>query len=309
MFLKFLAVSQKIRDIAVAFAAWMVHASTDKTSTFIAPPTLVTDSLPPIAPSTPRLRPFAELVHALRFLTRLPVPFARTIDPPPLHQSMRMFSVAGALIGVVIAGALIGVGYLQLPPLLAGLLVTAFGILMTGALHEDGIADVADGFGGGHTPEQRLTIMRDSRIGSYGALALIIAVAARASCYAALMMMQPLAIIAILAAVQSFSRAMVVDLMWAEKPARSDGLSIMAGRPSSRVAVFTIVVGLALMGLCTLVVPAEKVIVALGFGLAGTAIVRRMAVKLIGGQTGDVCGAVQVTSEIAMLTAIVSTLR
>jgi adenosylcobinamide-GDP ribazoletransferase len=97
--------------------------------------------------------------------------------------------------------------------------------------------------------------------------------------------------------------------MWAERPARSDGLSVMAGRPSSQVAVFAIVVGLALMGLCTLLMPPEKVIVALGLGLAATAIVRRLAVKLIGGQTGDVCGAVQVTSEIAMLTAFVSTLR
>jgi adenosylcobinamide-GDP ribazoletransferase len=293
----------------VAFAAWMVHASTDKTSIFILLPTLVTDNIPP-SPATPaHLRPFAELVHALRFLTRLPVPFARTIDPPPLSQSMRMFSVAGALIGAVLGGALIGAGYLQLPPLLAGLIVCALGLLMTGALHEDGIADVSDGFGGGHTPEQRLAIMKDSRIGSYGALALIITVLARASCYGVIMVMNPLAVLSILAAVQAFSRAMVVDLMWAERPARSDGLSVMAGRPSSQVAVFTIIVGLAFMGLCTAFVPPEKVIVALGLGLAGTAIVRRLAVKLIGGQTGDVCGAVQVVSEIAMLLAFVSTLR
>lgn len=222
---------------------------------------------------------------------------------------MRMFSVAGALIGVAIGGALIGARYLQLPPLLSGLLVTVFGLLMTGALHEDGMADVADGFGGGHTPEQRLTIMRDSRIGTYGGLALIITVLARAACYGVILTLHPLAIIAVLAAVQAFSRAMVVDLMWAEHSARSDGLSAAAGRPSSQVAVFTIVIGLALMGLCTLVVPAEKVIVALGLALAGTAIVRRLAVKLIGGQTGDVCGAVQVISEIAMLMAFVSTFR
>lgn len=293
----------------MAFAAWMVHASTDKTSILTPPPTPVTDTLPQNPDPAVRLRPFAELVHALRFLTRLPVPFARTIDPPPLHQSMRMFSVAGAFIGVVLAGALIGARHLQLPPLLSGLLVTAIGILMTGALHEDGIADLADGFGGGHTPEQRLAIMKDSRIGSYGGLALIITVLARASCYGMIMMMTPLAVISILAAVQAFSRAMVVDLMWAERPARSDGLSVMAGRPSSQVAVFAIVVGLAFMGVCTLFVPPDKVIVALGLGLAATAVVRRLAVKLIGGQTGDVCGGVQVTSEIAMLAAFVSTFR
>jgi adenosylcobinamide-GDP ribazoletransferase len=287
----------------------MVHASTDKTSILILPPTAVTDSFSPTPQPDARIRPFAELVHALRFLTRLPVPFARTIDPPPLSQSMRMFSLAGALIGVVLAAALIGVRHLQLPPLLSGLLVTAFGMLMTGALHEDGMADVADGFGGGSTPEQRLAIMRDSRIGSYGGLALIFTVLARSSCYGVIMMMPWLAVVAVLAAVQGFSRAMVVDLMWAERPARSDGLSVMAGRPSSQAAVFAIVVGLCLMGFCTYVMPPEKIIMALGLGLAATAMVRRLAVKLIGGQTGDVCGAVQITSEIAMLTAFVSTLR
>jgi adenosylcobinamide-GDP ribazoletransferase len=222
---------------------------------------------------------------------------------------MRMFSLAGALIGVVLAAALIGARHLQLPPLFASLFVTVLGLLMTGALHEDGIADVADGFGGGHTPEQRLTIMRDSRIGSYGGLALIVTVLARVMCLSVIMTMPWLTVVAVMAAVQSFSRAMVVDLMWAEKAARSDGLSVMAGRPSSQVAVFAIVVGLVLMATCALLVPPEKVIVALGLGLAATALVRRLAVKLIGGQTGDVCGAVQVVSEIAMLTAFVSTLR
>jgi adenosylcobinamide-GDP ribazoletransferase len=268
----------------------------------------VTDQ-PTTSPAQRLLRPFAELVHALRFLTRLPVPFARTIDPPPLSQSMRMFSLAGAFIGLVLAGALLATRYLHLPPLLSGLLVVGFGLLLTGALHEDGIADVADGFGGGHTPEQRLAIMRDSRIGSYGTLALIITVLARIGCFAVIVSMSWLAVITIIVAVEAFSRAMVVDLIWAERPARSDGLSVSAGRPSSQVAVFAIVVALGFMGLCTLFVPAEKVIVALGLGLAATAIVRRLAVKLIGGQTGDVCGAVQVTSEIAMLLVFVSTLR
>ena len=220
-----------------------------------------------------------------------------------------MFSLAGALIGLALAASLLAVRYLHLPALLSGLLVAGFGLLLTGALHEDGIADVADGFGGGHSPEQRLAIMRDSRIGSYGTLALIVAVLARAACFGVIMAMPWLSVIAIIVAVQAFSRAMVVDLMWAERPARSDGLSVSAGRPSSQVAVFAIVVALCFMGFCAVLVPAEKAIMALCLGLAATALLRKMAVKLIGGQTGDVCGAVQVTSEIAMLVAFVSTLR
>ncbi len=273
----------------------------------------MTEQTPPLpeptSQATQRARPFAELVHALRFLTRLPIPFSRTIDPPPMNQAMRMFSVAGAIIGAILAAVMVAIHTLQLPSILSGVLVTAVGLLITGALHEDGIADMADGFLGGHTPERRLEIMRDSRIGSYGGLALIVTVVARASCYGIVMGMPMLAVFAIMAAVHSFSRAMVVDLMWAERSARADGLSAMAGRPSSQVAVFTIIIALALMMLCALVVPPEKVIVALGLGLAATALMRRLAVRMIGGQTGDVCGAVQVTSELAMLTAFVSTLR
>ena len=265
--------------------------------------------LPPTSAPTPRIRPLAELVHALRFLTRLPVPFSRTLDMPPLTQCMRMFSVAGALIGVLLALFLILGDLAQIPALLAGVLATGLSVLLTGALHEDGLADTADGLGGGKTSERRLDIMRDSRIGSYGTLALITASAARAICYADLMVLSPLGLIAVLAACEGFSRALMVDLLWATRPARSDGLSAMAGQPSRGVAMFAIAVGILLTLAAGYFTAYENAILALALGLASTAFIRWLAVKLIGGQTGDICGAAQVLCNVMMLTAFTATLH
>jgi adenosylcobinamide-GDP ribazoletransferase len=268
----------------------------------------------PHTPPTPEaqpaeVRPLAEFVHALKFLTRVPVPLSRTIDPPPLKQTMRMFSIAGALIGVFIATVLWSAKYLQLPPMLAALLAIAAGMLLTGALHEDGLSDTADGLGGGKTRERRLEIMRDSRIGSYGALALIAAIGMRVACYEALLTQRAWTIVAVIVACQSFSRAMMVDLMWATRPARSDGLSAFAGQPSRTTAMFAIIIGLLLTLLAGHFTRIENGILALAFALGATAGVRWLAIRLVGGQTGDICGAAQVTCEVMMLSAFVATIR
>ncbi len=154
-----------------------------------------------------------------------------------------------------------------------------------------------------------LEIMRDSRIGSYGALALILAVGARVTCYAALLPMNIFTVLAVIVACQSFSRALVVDLLWATRPARADGLSAFAGQPTRTSAMFAIAVGLALTLLAGYFVTFENSILALALGLAATAGVRALAIRLIGGQTGDICGAAQVACELMMLTAFVATIR
>jgi adenosylcobinamide-GDP ribazoletransferase len=273
--------------------------------------------LPPQPPATPfpqipengTVRPLAELVHAFKFLTRLPIPFSRTIDPPPLRQTMRMFSLVGAFIGAAIGLVLLAGQFAELPAFLAGILAVAAGLLLTGALHEDGMADTADGLGGGKTREQRLTIMRDSRIGSYGTLALIITVGIRVACYADLAFLPPVTLLAVLMACNAFSRALVVDLLWATAPARSDGLSAYAGQPTRGVAMFAIIIGLLLTLLAGHVTFYENAILALGLALAATAGLRWLAIRLVGGQTGDICGAVQIACEVMMLIAFVATLR
>ena len=154
----------------------------------------------------------AEFLIALRFLTRLPVPFVRTLDPPALSQAMRMFPLAGALVGLMTGAALVLANLALLPQFFAAAAAMAVGALVTGALHEDGLSDVADGFGGGSSREQRLDIMRDSRIGAYGALALGLVILARAALFVALLELPLLHVIILVTGAAAFSRALMVDL-------------------------------------------------------------------------------------------------
>jgi adenosylcobinamide-GDP ribazoletransferase len=134
----------------------------------------------------------AELLRCLRFYSRLPVPvLASEIDPygPPDFATMpRAVPLAGAVIGAVGAIVLATGHALGLGAWLCAALAVASLTLATGAFHEDGLADTADGFGGGSTPERRLEIMKDSRIGSYGAAALILAYLLRVGCLAELIL-------------------------------------------------------------------------------------------------------------------------
>ena len=134
---------------------------------------------------------YADLLKCLRFYSRLPVPApAWEPDPygPPDFATMpRMLPVAGAIIGAVGAAALVGAQMLGLGAFVAAALAVASLTLVTGAFHEDGLADTADGFGGGSTPERRLEIMKDSRIGSYGGAALVLAYVLRVACLAELL--------------------------------------------------------------------------------------------------------------------------
>jgi adenosylcobinamide-GDP ribazoletransferase len=252
------------------------------------------------------VRPFAELLLSLSFLTRLPIPFLRTLDLPPLANAMRFFAVAGALIGFVTAGILHGLVFLHVPSFLAAIITCSVIALLTGALHEDGLSDSFDGLFGGKTRERRLEIMRDSRIGTYGAIALGLAILMRVGAFESLIQLPFWKLTLILSASAAFSRAMMVDLMWASKAARSDGLSNFAGRPSRNTALFAISTGGAL-ALCAGL--HFHGVIAILAAAAITGLFRRLATRLIGGQTGDICGAVQVLSELAMLTVYASTIH
>ena len=245
---------------------------------------------------------------ALRFLSRLPVPFVRTLDPPPLARAMGMFPLAGAVIGLFTGGALILAKYAGLPELFSASFAIAVGAIITGALHEDGISDVADGFGGGNSREQRLDIMRDSRIGTYGALALGLVLMARASLLMTLLELPPLHILILIAGAAAFSRSLMVDLLWATRPARHDGLSVLAGRPSRNTTLFALGVGGLGAGLGggLVLAPAAGAVALIAAGVS-LAMVRALAMRKIGGQTGDVCGTAQVMTELAMLIVYAAT--
>jgi adenosylcobinamide-GDP ribazoletransferase len=269
----------------------------------------MSDTLPNANGKNGKFRPFAELLLSLSFLTRLPIPFLRTLDPPPLAEAMRFFAVAGALIGAVAAGTLWCLVYLHIPNFLAASITCATLALLTGALHEDGLADSFDGLFGGKNAERRLEIMRDSRIGTYGAIALGLAMLMRIGAYDALTYLPLWKLVTVLAASAAFSRAMMVDLMWATKGARSDGLSKYAGRPSRNTALFAIFTGGTLAIFAGLQFQSVSGVVAILAAAAITGLIRRVTTRLIGGQTGDICGAVQVLSEVAMLTVYAATIH
>lgn len=269
----------------------------------------MSDDFEPLSEARRRFRPFAELLVALRFLTVLPVPFVRTIDPPPLAEAMRMFPLAGALVGAATGAVLSLCNLGGLPQLFSAAFAIGIGLLITGALHEDGLSDVADGFGGGPTREERLAIMRDSRIGAFGALALGVMLLARASVLMALLELPPTDMIVLLACAAAFSRALIVDLLWATRPARSDGLSVLAGRPSRNTALVALVLGgLGAAAAAGWVLAPEAGVAALIAGGVALAAVRVLAMRKIGGQTGDVCGAAQVLTELAMLATYAATI-
>jgi adenosylcobinamide-GDP ribazoletransferase len=210
--------------------------------------------------------------------------------------------VAGILVGLTGAIVYWLAIRLHLQPEPAAMLALGATILVTGAMHEDGLADAADGFGGGKTAEQKLEIMRDSRIGAFGACALIVSIVLRWSSLAAIADPRLVAIALIVA--HAAARAPLPLLMRALPPARTDGLSAGAGPPPPQ----SVVIALALGIVCLL----------FGFGVSGTmtalvALVAaalalaRVAKKQIGGQTGDVLGALEQVCEAAVL-AIASSL-
>jgi adenosylcobinamide-GDP ribazoletransferase len=184
---------------------------------------------------------------------------------------------------------------LGLPPVLAAGLALAAQIITTGALHEDGLADLADGFWGGRDPARRLEIMRDSRIGSYGTLALVVSVGLRWQALAVLAGQGAgLAAVAILAVAMT-SRAVPAVLLAVLPPARSDGMGRLAsGGAGPEVVAAVLLAGLPALALSGML-PAMALQAAFGFGVA------RLSLAKIGGQTGDVLGAAQQLAEIAAL--------
>lgn len=241
----------------------------------------------------------ADLVHdckvALAFLTRLPVVPEPAVHGTSLAASVVMFPVVGALIGLL-GGVAYALASLGLPPLPAATVALATTIWLTGALHEDGLADVADGFGGGRTRAEKLSLMRDPRLGTFGALALVLTLLARIAALAALG--EPWLVASALIAAGAASRAGLPALMASLAPARHNGLAAGAGRPHPLRAVASIAIAALLA--CALQAPA----MALG-GLIGAACahlwVAVLSRRQIGGSTGDVLGAAQQLAEVGFL--------
>ncbi|MGK6315013.1 adenosylcobinamide-GDP ribazoletransferase [Neorhizobium sp. DT-125] len=246
----------------------------------------------------------ADLARSVGFLSRLPVPdrFFRGHDGT-ISRAVRAFPVAGLMIALV--PALLMLLLQSGDPLVASLIALALMTLLTGALHEDGLADAADGLGGGHDSEHALAIMKDSRIGSYGVVALILSFGLRAASLSALARYEPAAAALALLGTAAFSRAVMVAHWHALASAREGGVAASAGLPEESARNLALVVGTAAAIVLTVpVLGVPKVLLSLiaaaaaGFGFT------RLVRKKLGGHTGDTIGATQQISEIVMLASL-----
>jgi adenosylcobinamide-GDP ribazoletransferase len=241
-----------------------------------------------------------DFLVALMLLTRLPVGrFVR--GELKLGRIVWAFPVIGLFVGALGGGVYWGGCLLGLPAWLSA--AWAFGavLLFTGAFHEDGLADTADGFGGGRTVERRLEIMRDSRIGSYGALALVWSSLIRVAALAAIG--TPRAVLTTWIVAAMIGRAGMILPLLLLKPARSDGLAASMMRVPEWSA--TLGFALALTAPFLLLRPVAAIVV-LAVGLVGSFFMTGLARSQIGGHTGDVFGATEVAVECFVLTALVA---
>jgi adenosylcobinamide-GDP ribazoletransferase len=239
-----------------------------------------------------------QLVVGFIFLTRLRLPALAAWPADAVARAAWAFPVVGAALGLLGGGVALIALRLGLPIPAAALLGLGATILATGALHEDGLADSADGLGGGQTRERKLEIMRDSRIGSYGAIALFISLGLRWAAVTALLGGAAGAVLGALVAAHAVSRAGLPAIMHYVDPARPGGLAAEAGRPDAALvraaAALGVVAALAGLGWGRGI----AALIAAVIVLAATAMLAR---RQIGGYTGDVLGAAQQMAEAAVL--------
>jgi adenosylcobinamide-GDP ribazoletransferase len=171
--------------------------------------------------------------------------------------------------------------------------------LVTGALHEDGLADAVDGLGARGGPEARLAAMRDSHVGTFGVLALVLVSVGRIAAVAGID--DGWLTIGALVGAGAVSRALLAPIMQAVPPARSDGLAAGAGRPTANGATLAAVIAIALAVVCT--GPMTAIVGLISAGLAAY-MVAALARRTLGGTTGDVLGAAQQVSDVVFLMAV-----
>jgi adenosylcobinamide-GDP ribazoletransferase len=257
-------------------------------------------------------RQLALFFTAAQFLTRLPTPAVRDFDPSSLSRSVRYFPLVGVLVGLINV-AVWWLSSSRLPASVSIGLMLAASAVLTGALHEDGFADACDGFGGGTTPDRVLAIMKDSRIGAYGAIGIVLMLGLKWTALVAL----PVALLPlIVVAAHAMSRWCSVALIWRLAYVRADSdakAKPFAGRLSGSAWMLSGLIGVA--GFTPLAIawarwsggasgPALGAAV-LGGGAAAAALAALLAAvyfrRRIGGYTGDCLGAAQQLAELAFL--------
>ena len=243
-----------------------------------------------------------DLKTAIAFLTRLPMPHPDGPLPANFVRAHRMFPVVGAGIGGAVGMVCLALRLVNVPGLAAAALALGAGAILTGALHEDGLADVGDGFGGGRDVAAKLEIMRDSRLGTYGAMLLLVSFAAKLSALAAL---PDGYVVQSLIAAHALARGVLPAMAMSLPYARKDGLARNAGQPDFAIAATAAIIALivALLSLSwTSALSAAILAVLAAAGMAW------LAQRQIGGQTGDVLGGTEQIGETAILVLLAAKL-
>jgi adenosylcobinamide-GDP ribazoletransferase len=239
-----------------------------------------------------------DLILAATLLTRIPMPPVAQADSAALARAVWAYPLIGALVGVIGAVVFGAAKVAGLPGMSAAWLAIAATILATGCFHEDGLADFWDGIGGGQTIERKLEIMRDSRIGSYGAAALIVSLGARTSLLAALDEDGLAGAGLIIAGL--IGRSAIAGVLWRLPAARTDGLAATASTPPA----WSVGVAVGMAGIAFTLAPAVAVGGALIAAALATAWMIGLMRRQIAGYTGDGLGASEQTVEIAVLVAL-----
>lgn len=259
---------------------------------------------------------------ALSFFTRIPVNLSDDIKPEMLHQSSRYFALVGLIVGIVCAGSYV-LFSLFLPTEIAILLMMGVSLLLTGAFHEDGWADVWDGFGGGWTVEQKLTIMKDSRLGTYGAAALFVILMLK---YQSLLLLasplmtlsMPIStplltpIVALILG-HTLSRALAASLIYSMNYVQEDQLTKvkpLANQMSKTSLLVLLTTSLAVLLGSVLVseITLSTVFFLIVFLLGVRAVLIFWFNRQLNGYTGDCLGAAQQISEVSIYLFLISIL-
>lgn len=234
---------------------------------------------------------------ALQFLTRLPMPRDVEFTPEGLTAAARYYPLIGIIVGAIGAGVFY-LASLALPFVLAVLLATAAGLLVTGAFHEDGLADTFDGVGGGGSRDRALEIMKDSRIGVYGAAALVLVLGIKV---AALSVLDQRTILVALISAHGLSRFSSVVVIATSRYVRNDGTGkhTSDGVNDFGLAVAALTSLICLAGIAYFISPIAALWSVFGLS-AGHVLMRAIFERKLGGYTGDTLGAVQQVSEIGV---------
>jgi adenosylcobinamide-GDP ribazoletransferase len=230
------------------------------------------------------------------FSTRLPLGRPAVAGGAASARATWAWPLAGALVGSIGAGVYWATAAAGVPTLAAAGLAVAATLLATGCLHEDGLADTADGFGGASSRERKLVIMSDSRIGAYGACVLIMSLLLRIATIASLG--DPLLVVPVLIAANIAARSSMPVLMRLVPPARNDGLSAEGGRPPLPAVGVAVLLGTIALALGLGVMPG---LIAFLLIACAVALMAWLCRQQIGGQTGDVLGALEQICEVLIL--------